>query len=403
MKTKTRFQLTQKNIEALPTHNRDSPSATAEYSDLGVRGLKLQVSKMGKRSWFLRYTMRGVKKCLRIGTFPAWSVQEARKTALGMRFQIENGIDPQNQKIEKQEELTLGEFFKEHYEEHIKTTLKSHRVPCNLFNNELVPLWGKKLLSDLTTKEIQNHLNKVKKRASGSTANRIRATLSSFYNRGIEWDFAKENPVLATKKFKESGARETYLNFEEIKAFLAKLKEYPREPSPALALSLLVCTGMRKSECFNLQWDVNIDLPNKQIVLYGDETKSGKGRHIALNPIALDVLERAESLRLPNNPYVFTSKRNRKGCLTDAGKCMKWVKAELELDDNLRIHDLRHSYASSLVKSGATLFEVQKTLGHADPSQTQRYSHLDGEDLQRVGDKAAKYILGEEVSDENES
>jgi len=400
MKTKTRFQFTQKNLEALPVHSREALAANAEYSDMGVKGLKLQVTKLGNKSFYFRYVFRGRKCCVRLGSFPAFSVSEARKIALGMRYQVETGVNPQAEKIEKQEELTLDEFFKEHYEPHIKTNLKSWKVPCNLFNNELLKIWGKKLLSDLTTKEIQNHLNKVKKRASGSTANRIRATLSSFYNRAIEWDFVKENPVLATKKFKESGARETYLNFDEIKAFLAKLREYPGEQSPALALSLLVCTGMRKSEAFLLEWDLNIDLPNKQIVLYGENTKSGKGRHIALNPIALDVLERAESLRLPNNPYVFTSRRNRKGCLTDAGKCMKWVKAELELDKNLRIHDLRHTYASSLVKSGATLFEVQKTLGHSDPSMTQRYSHLDGEDLQRVGDNAAKRILGGDENDE---
>ena len=395
MKTKTRFQLTMKNIEALPSHSRNSASANAEYSDLGVRGLKLQVSKLGKKSFYLRYVFRGRKCCVRLGTFPAFNITEARKIALGMRYQIETGVNPEAEKLEKKEELTFAECFTEHYEPHIKTNLKSFKVPCNLFNNELIPLWGKKLLSDLTTKEIQNHLNKVKKRASGSTANRIRATLSSFYNRAIEWDFAKDNPLLATKKFKELGAREIYLSTEDIRLFLKTLEGYPNQ-SPALALSLLVMTGCRKSEVFNLEWDKNISLDSKSIVLYGDACKSGKTRHIPINEVALDILNRAKELRLPNNPFVFTSNKNRKGNLQDGRKCFEWVKAKADLDKSLRIHDLRHSFASANIKAGNSLYLVQRILGHSSPDMTMRYSHISNHQMAEATEKVAQQILGEE-------
>lgn len=129
------------------------------------------------------------------------------------------------------------------------------------------------------------------------------------------------------------------------------------------------------------------------------ETKNGKSRSVILNDMALDVLkvldtEREMPKRLWESDYLFPSRgQSEKPHMQDVRKTFEKACDRAEIT-GLRIHDLRHSFATFAIQGGASLYDVQKLLGHSDISMTQRYAHMIDESLQRATNNMAKVING---------
>ena len=213
---------------------------------------------------------------------------------------------------------------------------------------------------------------------------------------------SKENKMKSTKRIKTSSAG-VCLSYKEIKRFLVALREYPGSQSPALALSLLVVTGARKSDIFELEWERNIDLDNKCIVWDTSSSKTGYRRCLHLNEHALDVLERAKELKLEGNPYVFTSKKSKTGKLQGTQQCFDWVKEHSLLDKSLGIYDLRRSYVNALFNDGNSRHLISEILGYQPLVNSIGYIQASDNEIIEACNKVSKSILGEEESDENES
>ena len=155
------------------------------------------------------------------------------------------------------------------------------------------------------------------------------------------------------------------------------------EDEVVLLIGFLMYTGARRHEAMNSEWQ-HINLGDKD--WYVPITKSGKPRHIVLNGKAIEIIQRAEKLQLKKHGHImqwlFVNPQTHKPY-----RCIfhKWNRIRNELDlQNMRIHDLRHSFASTLVNNGATLYEVQKLLGHSRSATTERYAHLANRRLQRA-------------------
>ncbi len=141
------------------------------------------------------------------------------------------------------------------------------------------------------------------------------------------------------------------------------------EKQEAQALRLLLLAGARKNEILKARWEyVHLDLHMISVPI----SKSGKTRYIFLSDAARDILSSLKSRG--KSPWVFPGRKPSKP-LSDIFAYWKEVRNELNLAD-VRIHDLRHTFASFLVNAGHTLYEAQKMLGHADPRTTMRYAHL---------------------------
>jgi integrase len=165
-------------------------------------------------------------------------------------------------------------------------------------------------------------------------------------------------------------------------------------PIKAILIRLLLFTGCRRSEILSLKWD-QVRLDEDRIFLR--DTKNGRSRTVHLNVRAKDVLvdlsgRREQEARTAASFYVFPSRQGtRKGHLFDLRKPFEKACHVAEIED-FRVHDLRHTFASMAVSGGASLFDVQKLLGHQDVAMTRRYAHLSDDGLRRATAGVARLL-----------
>jgi integrase len=153
-------------------------------------------------------------------------------------------------------------------------------------------------------------------------------------------------------------------------------------------LRFLLVTGVRCGEALSLEW-ANVDI--ERGVAFLPKTKSGRSRQVILNDLASDVLRGMEERRFGDHPFVFPGSRPGTH-MAEPRRVFARVKAMAKIDESLRLHDLRHTYASIAVQNGASLYEVQKLLGHSSSIITQRYSHLTTDGLRTVTNSVADQI-----------
>lgn len=207
---------------------------------------------------------------------------------------------------------------------------------------------------------------------AASSCNRFLALLKSVMALAVRRGAIRHSPCAGVKRFREAPTRENFLSSAQAKTLLLRL--LPMSSLAARAVSLLLLTGARKSEILNARWQY-VDMSRKLLIL--PDSKSGKCRYIPLSPLALEILRLIP--RRDNCEWIFPN-RKATGPLSDIFRFWSGIRKELALE-NFRIHDLRHSYASFLVRSGHSLYEAQRALGHSSPSTTMRYAHLADECL----------------------
>ncbi len=194
------------------------------------------------------------------------------------------------------------------------------------------------------------------------------------------------NPAARVPLFTEDNEVENYLDQEELEKLLTVLRTDRNRPVCHIALFLL-STGARLNEALQATWR-QYDRVNKVWRIPASNSK--KVHSVPLNDAALDILSQLDTER--RYEYLFINQRTEKP-YTTIHKTWDRLRNEAELP-HLRIHDLRHQYASFLVNSGRTLYEVQQILGHSDPKVTQRYAHLSTRALQEAASSASDAING---------
>lgn len=388
-----RFPFSKRTIEALPAHAMDSPSREAEYTDMECIGLHLRVGKSGRKFFQHRYRHLGRKKCLTLGEFPFVTVQDARQRVSENKALLAKDIDPADEKVRKRNDLTLSEFIKTYYVPHATMHKKTWQEDVYKIDKWINPVLGKLRLSTITSRDISSFQAKVKEKNSSVTANHYLILVRRMLNLAIKWGLLEKNPASGVDKFKEPPHRERYLTKEELPRFLRSLDLQDDRLSVA-AIKLLLFTGCRKGEILGLQWE---SVREKEGRLFLPMTKNGKARSVILNAKAKEVIaglrERKEQMPLTrDSAYLFPSRDGcRKKHIIDLRVPFEKVCEAADIE-GFRIHDLRHSFATLAVMSGASLYDVQKLLGHSDIGMTQRYAHMVDDNLQRATDNVAGVI-----------
>jgi len=378
-----KFRFNKRAIDALPPQDRDARAREAEYGDTEVPGLKLLVSKGGRKFYYLRYSHQKKRKAAKIGEHGPTTVQEARRRANDMRSLLDRGIDPQQEK-DGAGAMTLAEFAESEYLPHARTNNRSFRMVESRLRTHILPRFGSTRLSDITTKDVQAFHNKVVATRAPATANRCLSLLRRMLRLAVDWGHIDRNPAAAVGKHQENNARHRYLSDDEIGRFLAALKVEPNRVAAA-ALTFLLLTGARKQEALDAKWkDVDLD----RGMWFIPHTKAGKSRHVVLNGQAMNVVR--DMPRVPGNPHVFPGKVPGKP-LNNPSKAFRRVMDAAGIGD-FRIHDLRHTFASIVVNNGVGLYEVQRLLGHASSQTTQRYAHLGEDQLRSATGKVADAV-----------
>jgi len=388
-----KFAFTKRAIESLPPHDPASPSREAEYSDAECTGLRLRVSKNGRRFFQHRYNFLGRKQCISLGEFPAVSVQDARLRVNEHKALLARDKDPAAERGKVRDDLTFEDFARQHYLPYAQAHKQTWENDRTQIEKRLNPVLGKLRLHAITARDVSLVHAKEKERTTACTANHLLTTLKRMLNLAVKWGMLEKNPASGQEKFKEKPLQEKYLSKDQLSRFLKALNEGDDHLSVA-AIRLLLFTGCRRGEIVSLRWE-QLNLEEDRIFLL--ETKNGRSRTVHLNTKAKEVLEelsaqRDHVSRTRDSEFVFPSRQGtKKGHLFDLRNPFEKA-CKLAGIEGLHLHSLRHSFASLAVMSGASLYDVQKLLGHQDPKMTQRYAHLDAASLKRATEGVSDII-----------
>lgn len=397
MTTKTKFRFTQRTIDQLPVHRADSASKSAEYSDTEVVGLRLMVNKQGRKIFYFRFTFNSQKRAAKIGEYTALSIQDARRKALDMRADIDSGIDPTADRDRIRGTPTFEEFAYRDYMPWAEANKRSAKDDRSKLKVHLVPKFGNRRLCDITMRDIQAYHGQVKQSNCAATANRHLSVLSKLYKLALEWGVIEKTPCAGVKKYQENNAKQRFLSQDEIRRLYKAMEgKSPRSAMAIAALKLLLLTGTRRNEALTARWE-HVDL--ERGIWRIPHTKNGRSHHVMLNHEAKALLVNLP--RVDGSPWVFPGRDPSKN-LVDPRKCLDMLTDEAGIG-RIRIHDLRHSFASLCAQSGASLFQIKQLLNHADMVTTQRYVHLTTDNLREASQSVSSVITQALKDNEDEA
>lgn len=385
----SRFSFTDNKLRKLILKKSNKTNQT-EYSDVVCVGLKLIHSHITDRKMFhQRYRLHnGKKKTLKIGEFPAVNVELARKIANANKALLAEGLDPAQQRKQQVEKLTFRQFAEQIYLPEIEARKKSWQDDKGKLEKDMYPLFGNKPLVDITKGDVTQYITSIRNRTSNSTANRHRALLSSMMNMAIDHEILTRNNVQHIKKLPEYSEHGRKLTDEELAGLMDALATASNQVA-ALAIKLLLATGMRKSECLQLEWS-NIDYVGCVAKLEEGKTKGNRAHHPPLNDFAITTLRELEKLRQANNPYVFPGKNGKS--LTTVRTTFEHCK-KLAGIENFRLHDCRHNFITRLSDAGTPSHIVQRLVGHQSLAMTQRYTHHNPDILREASQIASNQLV----------
>lgn len=359
-----------------------------EISDSVCKGLFLEVRKSGGKTFYLRYTNnRGRQQQYRIGDAGVISLAQARQLAQQLKGQVLMGEDPKETRKAERQTPTFAAFIEEQYMPHVKAYKKSWETDVSLLKNHLLPRFGNRHMDTITRQDIvKMHADRKASGAAAGSANRLLIMMRYIYNLAIRWEVAgiKSNPTKNVPLMPENNLKERYLSEDEARRLYASVCKSDNVMLQFI-IPMLILTGARKREVLDAKWK---DFDFERRLWRIPTTKLGKPRHVPLSDGVLSLLS-----TMPRNlasDYVFPNPKTNKPFVSIFAA---WDTARRRIGlADVRIHDLRHSFASLLINSGRSLYEVQKLLGHTQIKTTQRYAHLAPETLLDASNAATRAV-----------
>jgi integrase len=368
-----------------------------EYVDIGGTGfyIAVQQTSQGAGTYYFRYKNSDGKTChQKIGRSSDISLADARKKAKHLKSEIQLGADPRKEAKAKKQIPTYADFMLNQYMPYVKSRKRSWKKDESLLRCHILDVFGSKRLNQISKVQVQlfHTMLREEKGLSAAQCDHCLKLMRSSLNLAVDWEVVDKNPIARIKLYKLENKVEHYLNEEELQRLVYVLDTDRNKVVCSIAKFLLV-TGCRLNEALSATW-ANLDKDNRVWVIPALHSKSKKVRSVPLNDVALTVLE---SLRTEDDyEHLFINPRTGERYY-NIHKTWGRLRNEAGLP-HLRLHDLRHQYASFLVNSGRTLYEVQQILGHSDPMVTQRYAHLSSKSLQDAAASASNAITNAMMS-----
>ncbi len=364
-----------------------------------IKGFGVRITSTGVIAFVLSYRSHGEKRRYTIGRSPELSATAARTRAGKLKVDLLDGKDPMEQKLQSSLEPTFKELS-EQYLTHAETYKRAGSLRNDRGNiRRLLPQWGTRQIKAITTRDIEKLKGDLK--ATPYHANRTLALLSKMFNLAVKWKWRPDNPVTGIPKFHED-RRERWLSMEELGRLDQALHKY-QDQNAADAIRLLLLTGAREGEALKSDW-TQFDLERGVWTKPSHATKQNRTEHIPLNKPALALLRQMKSKSGSGRLFPGASAKGsarvtlrrpwkqlcKAAGLSQAVEHKGKRRTITRHKPTVRIHDLRHTYASHLVSNGVSLQVVGKLLGHTRVQTTERYAHLANEALQdgtnRFGD-----------------
>ena len=375
-----KIKITKRSVDALKVTSKDYIAFDTDLPGFGVR-----VMPSGKRFFLVQYRRHGRTRRVMIGQFGVVTAEVARREATIKLGSVRgaNG-DPAALRDAERQSTTMKELGERFLTQYVPTRCKpstqaEYRRSVELF---LDPFFAKQHVRSVTTAdvaEMHRSLSHIPYQA-----NRTLGVLSKMMNLAETWGIRDKhtNPCEDVERYPER-KRERFLSPKELKrlgrALTAAEANQTEIKYAVAAFRILLLTGCRLSEIQRLEWRY-VDLEQKELRLPDSKT-GAKTVHLGEAVVAL-----LEALpRVTRNPYVIVGNKE-KAHLTDLQHPWRRIRKAAGLSD-VRIHDLRHTFASGGLLVGEGLAMIGKLLGHTQVQTTARYAHLASDPVKQAATK----------------
>jgi integrase len=356
------------------------------FWDDELPGFGLRVFPSGKKSYLVQYRHNGDTRRLSIGLHGKFTSENARIRAMQIMGEIAYGKDPSAQRKQQRSDFTVSQLCDLYLQKGVAhkkaSTLKTD---AGRIERHIKKLLGTKKVLSVQSSDIDRFSNDI---TSGKTADTVKTgfrglarvtggsgaatrtlgLLGAIFAFGVSHKIVLVNPVRGVQRKPDRKLMRFLSEAELMKLSTALDKFANSRPKAVSAINLLILTGCRRSEILNLRWS-DIDWKKNCFIL--PTSKTG----LKVVPVGDEVIRYLQTLpRDMDNPFVLPASRG-KGHYDGLQKDWQIIRGEAGFAD-VRIHDLRHTYASVAAEQGYSLLMIGKLLGHADPSTTQIYTHL---------------------------
>ena len=375
-------KLSKRLIDSITATEKDVMVWDDSLSGFGVRA-----KPSGVKSFLIQYRNRnGRSRRLSIGQVGKMTLDQARKAAMKALGEVADGKDPAEERQMARRGESVEQLCELYMKDHCANRCKESTIAAHewLMRRFIRPKLGNRKLLELRPADIAKLHTDLQD--TPYNANRVLGLLRAMLNCAERWEMIPRgaNPAAHIKPFPEK-KRERYLSQEELDGLLAVLADGEADgsidPYIAAAIRLLIFTGCRLGEILTLEW-TSVDLDKGRLVFEKHKTDQHGAKIIPLNAPAQELL--ANLPREEDNPYVIVGEVMGKH-LINLQKPWRRIRTLARLDD-VRIHDLRHSFASFAVGAGLSLPIIGGLLGHKSVQTTARYAHLAHDPLKQASD-----------------
>jgi len=389
-----RQRLNEKMVKAAEPRSRPY-----QLFDDDVLGFSAVIQRTGSRGFYLDFTIKGRPRRMAIGRWPEWSVVAARDRAKQLRREIDDGLDPLAEREEARAAPRIPDLIDRYLREHaVHLAARNASDQASMLRKLVEPHWKHRLVAEIESSDVGRILGMIaqgrarpakeksksrRKKLSSAMptpirANRAGEVLRKMFNLAVAWKMRADNPAEGFMRRLET-ERERFLLIEEITR-LGDALHAAEDQRAAAIVRMCMLTGARLGEVRTARFEqFNLDLGT-----WSKPAANTKQRRVHRVPISAEVaaLVRQRRVAVPKGcEWLFP------GDALGADGAPKnqpvqeirrfWSAMQTAADlPGVRIHDLRHTFASLLVSGGASLEMIGKLLGHSQMRTTQRYAHL---------------------------
>ena len=360
--------------------------------DVAIKGFAVKVTPRGTRAYLFEYKDRSRKtRRVTVGHHGIITAEQAREKARALAAEVELGGDPAADRTGHRAAATVSALAEQWLSDHVEARRKSKtlRDYRGWLDRHVIPGIGSMKVPEVQPRDVEKVVHALSDHPT--TANRVLAVISSMFTFAIRRHMLRDNPARGIEKNSEK-KRNRHLSADELQRLggvLITAETRGDNQAGIDAIRFLLLTGMRRGEVETLQWKF-LDWDRGRVSL--PDSKTGE-KVVPLGQPALDLLsairERLEEAGTVNaDGFVFIG---REGHLVGLPKMWRKWRAEAGLDD-VRIHDLRHSFASVGASNGTPLFVIGGVLGHKSTATTERYAHLQEDPAKVAADSISTTI-----------